>query len=183
MNTIEVDDEVFQYLQSKAIPFVDSPNTVLRNILLSDSKPFKQRHPVSNQIAGKTTGKSSEIFTKEVLNKEYSEEFMVNLPYRMMYKSENHLIYFQNFNKNNDNLWYRITVKPFELLKGSPQKSYICLTCPPDKIAYLIPIKDIQNQITKSNWDRDYLEINIDYRYSRWRELDWNIKHYLKEYK
>ena len=32
---IEIDEEVFDYLKSKAEPFVDSPNTVLRRELLS----------------------------------------------------------------------------------------------------------------------------------------------------
>jgi hypothetical protein len=33
MPTITVDDEVFAYLQSKATPFVDTPNAVLRREL------------------------------------------------------------------------------------------------------------------------------------------------------
>jgi hypothetical protein len=32
MKKIEIDDEVFAYLQSKAIPFVDSPNLTLRRL-------------------------------------------------------------------------------------------------------------------------------------------------------
>jgi len=33
MRQIEVDDEVFQHLQIKAVPFVDTPNTTLRRLL------------------------------------------------------------------------------------------------------------------------------------------------------
>ncbi|MFN2561966.1 MAG: hypothetical protein ABR571_11800 [Jatrophihabitans sp.] len=33
MHQIEVDDDVFEYLQSRAQPFVDTPNTVLRREL------------------------------------------------------------------------------------------------------------------------------------------------------
>lgn len=33
MKQIEVDDEIFQYLQTKAVPFVDTPNTILRRLL------------------------------------------------------------------------------------------------------------------------------------------------------
>ncbi|MBW1815221.1 MAG: hypothetical protein JRJ39_16680, partial [Deltaproteobacteria bacterium] len=36
MKTIEIDDEVFGYLQSKAIPFVETPNLTLRRLLLDD---------------------------------------------------------------------------------------------------------------------------------------------------
>lgn len=32
---IEIDDEVYRFLQSKARPFVDTPNTVLRRLLLT----------------------------------------------------------------------------------------------------------------------------------------------------
>lgn len=38
MRTIKVDDEVFAYLQSKARPFVDEPNDVLRRELLGDGR-------------------------------------------------------------------------------------------------------------------------------------------------
>lgn len=34
MHRIEVDDQVFDYLKAKAEPLVDSPNTVLRRLLL-----------------------------------------------------------------------------------------------------------------------------------------------------
>ena len=32
MKNIEIDDEVFSYLQSKAIPFVETPNLTLRRL-------------------------------------------------------------------------------------------------------------------------------------------------------
>ncbi|APG24347.1 hypothetical protein [Syntrophotalea acetylenica] len=36
--TIEIDEEIFNFLQKQATPFVDSPNDVLRRILLSNGK-------------------------------------------------------------------------------------------------------------------------------------------------
>ena len=36
MQTIEVDDEVFQFLQRQAVPLVDTPNSVLRRLLLGN---------------------------------------------------------------------------------------------------------------------------------------------------
>ncbi|MFD5316858.1 hypothetical protein [Streptomyces sp. NPDC127098] len=39
MRTIEVDDEVFAYLQSRSEPLVDTPNDVLRRELLNSGKP------------------------------------------------------------------------------------------------------------------------------------------------
>lgn len=41
MPTIRIDDEVMKALQKKAIPLVDTPNTVLRRILSIDKKPAK----------------------------------------------------------------------------------------------------------------------------------------------
>ncbi len=37
MHKIEVDDEVYRYLKSKAEPFVDNPNTVLRRELFGNN--------------------------------------------------------------------------------------------------------------------------------------------------
>jgi hypothetical protein len=37
MPTIRVDDDIYRYLQERAQPFIDSPNDVLRRLLLGDS--------------------------------------------------------------------------------------------------------------------------------------------------
>ncbi|MFH5212266.1 hypothetical protein ACHIPZ_29275 [Antrihabitans sp. NCIMB 15449] len=42
MPKIEVDDEVFAWLQERATPFVDSPNSVLRRELLSSESVAQQ---------------------------------------------------------------------------------------------------------------------------------------------
>jgi len=44
MKQIEIDDEVFGYLQSKAIPFVETPNLTLRR-LFQIEKPEKVKEP------------------------------------------------------------------------------------------------------------------------------------------
>ena len=41
MRNIEIDDEVFGYLQSKAIPFVETPNLTLRRLFSLDGKATK----------------------------------------------------------------------------------------------------------------------------------------------
>lgn len=47
MQTIEIDDELFGFLQSKAIPFVETPNLTLRRLLLGDSPKSQEiKHPV-----------------------------------------------------------------------------------------------------------------------------------------
>lgn len=42
MQTIEIDDELFGFLQSKAIPFVETPNLTLKRLLLGDSPKTKE---------------------------------------------------------------------------------------------------------------------------------------------
>ena len=99
-----------------------------------------------------------------------------------MFESNNMLIYFQNFNKKNDNLWYRVTKQPLQTLKNSSKRSFIGFTNPAEKIVYLIPLNDIEQAILESGWDRDYLEVNIDHLSHKWRELNWDIQSYLKKY-
>ncbi len=41
MRNIEIDDEVFGYLQSKAVPFVETPNLTLRRLFSLNGKPAK----------------------------------------------------------------------------------------------------------------------------------------------
>jgi len=49
MRNIEIDDEVFGYLQSKAIPFVETPNLTLRRLFSLNGKPVKSEK-ISSQI-------------------------------------------------------------------------------------------------------------------------------------
>ncbi|KAF0121144.1 MAG: hypothetical protein FD151_1377 [bacterium] len=52
MKQIEIDDEVFGYLQSKAIPFVETPNLTLRRLFQIDKLPEKinpLNQPTQNQ--------------------------------------------------------------------------------------------------------------------------------------
>ncbi|MFC7976474.1 hypothetical protein ACFUT3_14720 [Streptomyces cinereoruber] len=42
MRRIEIDDEVFSYLQSRSEPLIDTPNDVLRRELLGDSRPSSE---------------------------------------------------------------------------------------------------------------------------------------------
>lgn len=59
MHTIEIDDDVLSYLKSRAEPFVDNPNTVLRRELLSEPKrgrPIAVLRPVTHQVASTFPG-------------------------------------------------------------------------------------------------------------------------------
>ncbi len=50
MRNIEIDDEVFAYLQSKAVPFVETPNLTLRRLFSLDGKPAKSEEPFSELV-------------------------------------------------------------------------------------------------------------------------------------
>ncbi len=50
--TIEVDEEVYKFLQKNATPFEDTPNSVLRRLLLNntESKPQNSTTPIPSNL-------------------------------------------------------------------------------------------------------------------------------------
>jgi len=185
MVKIDIDKDVFEFLQNNAKPFVDTPNTVLRRLLQignNSSPPKNETKSAMPTPAQKTTQIDTNEFVRTVLNKEFIEEFRKKSPYRLMFESPNTLIYFQNFNQESPTLWYRVSEKSLKVLKASSKKGFLCLTNPAESIAYLFPLEEVKKQIVSSNYKRDYLEINIDHISRKWKELDWNIKQFLKIY-
>lgn len=177
---IEVDKEVFAFLEKNAKPFFDTPNTVLRRLLLKKESAYEQ--DIMSSLLGVKTKLSARDFVKEVLSKEFGDDFIRIRPYSYMYESDNILIYLQNFNKKNDTLWYKVNKQPLQVLKNSSKESFIGLTNPAERFVYLIPLNDIEQAILESGWDRDFLQVNIDHPSHRWRDLNWDIQNYLKKY-
>jgi len=185
MVKIDIDQEIFEFLQKDAKPFVDTPNTVLRRLLQIGNKSSPQSNKVKPAISilnKKTSQIDTNEFVQRVLSKEFPGKFRKKSPYRYMFESANLLIYFQNFNQKSTTLWYRINEKPLRVLKDSSKKCFLCLTNPAESIAYLIPLEEVEKQVVSSNYERDYLEINIDHVSRKWKELDWNIKQFLETY-
>lgn len=184
MPKIDVDQDVFEFLQKNAIPFVDTPNTVLKRLLKigNISSPTTKETKATMTTINSTSGIDTNDFVRKVLEKEFPEGYQRKSPYRFMFETPNYLIYFQNFNQPSATLWYRITKKPLQVLRNSGKECFICLTNPAEGIAYQIPLKDIESRLATSNWTRDYLEINIDHVSNKWKELDWHIRQYLKSY-
>ncbi|MGB5157270.1 hypothetical protein [Desulfobacterium sp. N47] len=56
MRNIEIDDEVFGYLQSKAIPFVETPNLTLRRLFNLNGKPTRFEKPSSQIVQEQRKG-------------------------------------------------------------------------------------------------------------------------------
>jgi hypothetical protein len=181
MIKIDVDLEVFGFLQKHARPFVDAPNDVLRRLLLKRSSeelmvlelPEVRPRPASRPI-------SVNVFVSEFLVSQFGSGFAKRRPYRMMFESQDAIVYFQNFNKESDHLWYRINDKPWMELSTSPKASWVVLTNPVERFGFVLPVDDLKEQIQRANWSRPDLEINIDPSTSRWSELDWNLAKYRK---
>ncbi len=186
MISIEIDEDIFNYLKSLAEPFADTPNTVLRRLLFTGDKPqniASTKRSTSPTSAGGIES-SREEFVSSFLQNRYGGKFRTKSPFRTMFESEKHLIYFQNFNKSGTtNLWYRLSESSLNALRETSKIAIVCFTNPSDNIVFEIPITDIDKQILKNNWKKDFLEVNIDPAGLRWRELDWNIEHYLVEVK
>jgi len=186
MVSIEIDEDVFNHLKTLAEPFIDTPNTVLRRILLQNQQTAsKPQMNMSTKVGAmklpsKDSEAKSEVFMSSFLQYRYKEKFRTKTPYRTMFESDNHLIYFQNFNKaGSGNLWYRLSESSVQVLRKSCKLALVCFTNPAENIVYEIPINDIYSQAKKANWQKDFFEVNIDPATSRWRDMDWNIEKYL----
>lgn len=183
MVTIEVDEEVYNELQKLAEPFVDTPNTVIRKMLFPKSKAsdFKNRTINSTTLNLSAQQKvSSEVFMSVFLKKRYEGIFHSKSPYRTMFESQTHLVYFQNFNKfGTNNLWYRLSEGALNVLRETKKIALVCFTNPSENLVFEIPIRDIDLQAGKANWKKEFFEVNIDPANSRWRALNWDIDKYL----
>ncbi len=178
MPEIEVDDDVLKFLKKHAEPFQDTPNSVLRRLLLGDN-PYNRPTNKYSQIA-KPDRKSLSNFIDWVIKNRFSEPFVISPPFRMIYESETKIICFQNLNKGeSQNLWFHIRSKPLEKIRSSDKKAYICLTIPSDGDGYLIPLDEVDRHVSDANWPHSYLEINIDPSDNMWRELRWKVDEYI----
>ena len=185
MIKIEVDREVFEFLQRNAQPLVDTPNDVLRRCLLRKEIAAGNGEKALAKEArmirfGTAPPISAEAFVQELLRSLFGSGFRRRSPYRMMFESNDALVYFQNFNKRSDHLWYRVTANPWQELLTSQKKAWVVFTNPAEGFAFAIPVADIIERSRGRGWTRDYLEVNIDPGTCRWSELDWDLTSYRK---
>ena len=181
MVSIEIDEDIFNHLKSMAEPFVDTPNTVLRRLLFPECQPLNEASTKESTPAtlSRVLESSSEVFASSFLQDRYGEKFRTKTPFRTMFESEKHLIYFQNFNKSGTiNLWYRLSESSLNTLRKTTKIAIVCFTNPSENIVIEIPMKDIDKQIAKSSWKKEFIEVNIDPANLRWRELDWSLQQY-----
>ena len=190
MISIEVDEVIFKLLQEHGTPFVDSPNDVLRKLLLTESEtlqPSSSTHLVTNtKVIKPSKGRGHHMdtytFVRKVLEEDFVGRFGKVGRYRFMFENDDTRIYFQNYNQSDSNLWYRISETAWRTMNTPGKNGFIYFTNPAEGVAYCIPVKAIKSQMIAARWNRDYLEVNIDHLRKRWRELNWEIGQYLKKY-
>jgi hypothetical protein len=184
MRTIEVDDEVFEYLKSQAEPFVDEPNDVLRRLFQLNTERPKRREPIAAKSRGRRVIRGDrEAFMAAILEAEFGSGFRTRSPYRTLFENGTHTVYFQNFNKaGSANLWYRIKGSALQVLEASPNESYLVFTNPAEAFAFVLPVSSVVARMRKAGWDREDLEVNIDPATNYWRELEWDLSKHLKRY-
>lgn len=205
MPEIEIDQEVLEALGAKAKPFVDTPNSVLRRLLgldvQSNGQPSETRGTRAsssrspNHSGGETMSSTTLLtatssggvnrlsFVQKVLREEFGGTFRVRSPYQMMFESDTHLVYFQNFNASGShNFWYRLNERPFQILRSSPKQAFVCLTVPPEGSVFVLPVREIAAAAARAEWSRSELEVNIDPTTLRWRELNWDLTSYRRVY-
>ncbi len=180
MPVIKVDNQVYQGLQQLARPFMDRPNDVLRRLLRLDNGDdgnlsFGQDRP-------RNPGRFSEMgrVAREILAAEFADDFSRVAPYRCLYEGRKALIYFQNFNKMTDHLWFRIGRAPLEKLAVTRKRAFLCLTCPAMHFAYLIPygLMAKRQKHFPDYGKGDSLVINVKVGANYWTELQWKIGGY-----
>ncbi len=176
MRKIEVDNEVFACLQKMAEPFVDTPNMVLRKLLLGDQG--ERRVLPLPKIDDRVR------LMKHIKENYFEGGFKRVRPYQLMFKSDKYILYFQNFEKlGTPTLWYRIKQKAIDILEEFGDGAFLVLTNPAENCAYIIPIAEIVKKMTEFGWDRRALEVNINHKDSLWIEFKWDIGAYYQEFK
>lgn len=189
--SITIDRDVFEFLKSMAEPFIDTPNDVLRRLLLRENtkgpaNSAPRQTGISSESLPSTkrgdSNLSTQLFVDGILKKDFGSNYGKVSPYQYMFKIGESYAYFQNFNKKSDKLWFRISKRPLKLLIANKDNSILYFTNPAERIAYKIPVCDLKAAMDVSGWERDYLEVNIDRTISRWNALGWSISEYLRQY-
>jgi hypothetical protein len=170
MNTVEIDNDVLNHLKKNADPFNDTPNSVLRRLLGLDGAKLN----ISNKTQQGVIMQSDE-FVKKIISQHYNYSGVPRKVrrYQYMFNLDGKLVYFQNFSKPTNNLWYRLKSSAIEELEN--KKSEIVFTYSVDGIYYPINVSDLQKKLEKKNWSREDIEVNIDPDTDYWRELDWRL--------
>lgn len=174
--SITVDSGVFTFLQRNALPLIDTANDVLRRLLLKEVPAPRRGQKITRPKEEGGPLVDSATFVQFLLSDRFGDGFRRVGRYRYMFESDKELVYFQNYNKETDLLWYRVSKKPRNTLSSSRKRGWLCLTNPAEKYAYIIPISELEARAKECGWPRAEFEIHIYPQTSCWHELiDWHI--------
>jgi len=174
---LEIDDEIYQHLLKNAQGFDETPEIVLRRLLLGDdAKTIHTRKGGRTMVQTDTPG-----FVQRILNERLGGGFSTIGRYRFLFQSDNRIVYFQNFRDegNYDNWWYRIVPKAFIELEKSTKPAAIYLTNPTSSVYYELPFDEFKEKTASIKTDRG-IEVNINHTTNIWTSLDWDIREYKK---
>ena len=118
------------------------------------------------------------MFVRTLLAHRFGGEFSTVKGYSYLFENENTLVYFQNYNKSDPVLWYRIHKQPRSMLRSTEKTAWLVFTNPSERRAFVLPVSAVERAARTSGWKRDYFEVHIDTRDNRWSELDWNLGKY-----
>jgi hypothetical protein len=195
--TINIDRDVFAFLQKEGRQLADNPNDVLRRLLLNKVQvkrsstrvsqyfldgDLPEIDPVEEQDPTGPDKPLPEISTGDFVRRILSQRFISGFSrvgrYVYMFESGTQLVYFQNYNKNSKVLWYRIGREDRQILNKSTKEAWLCLTCPSRNQAYIFPFTRIEERAKQSGWKPEKLEIHIYTETCKWAEFDWDIKEF-----
>jgi len=171
---IEIDSQIYDFLKSKVKGFNDTPNSVLRRLLLGDEYLKKQRGLKPLNIVEQST----QAFVTRILNEILGGGFEKVGRFHYLFKSDSKIIYFQNFNDESyTNWWYRIGTKAFEILDSSPKEGTIYLTNPGEFVYYALPFDEFKARTT-GILNNKGIDVNIKHQTNMWGRIHWNLKEY-----
>ncbi|GIW43847.1 MAG: hypothetical protein KatS3mg077_1129 [Candidatus Binatia bacterium] len=178
-HTIEVDSEVLSGLEARRLTPDEPLNAVLRRLLRG--------------AAGYGGGGLSGGSAKSLLRKQFVEEFLQQQfggrlrrkdGFQLMFEDDLNLVYVQNYTGVGAvSLWYRIEQKAWAELCRSHKSVWLCLTNPMERYAFVIPFREVlQHGGEQLFHAKGALEVTLEPASGLWRELNWDVSRYRKQF-
>lgn len=165
--------------------FLDDKINLYEKVEEKEAKKRQQSRRRREQQRHQPASTSRQInaeFNKLILGELFDRTFHRVGRYTTMYESQDNLIYFRNCITREGDPWYRVEKKEWKRLQEDPRNTLLIFTNAAIWIAYVIPVKDVARKVGTSGWARDYLEVHFDSANDRWKQLDWNIREYIKRF-
>lgn len=135
-------------------------------------------------------GMSPRRFGKLLCAREYPGEMFERArrdrgAFRTMFESDQRLLYFLNFNKPGaTNLWYKVPSTALRALIEATKPAHIVFTNPAERVAWIVPVADLRTRyedVTGARLGDADVDLNVDVRGDRLRELEWSIEDHRRE--